>query len=98
MNVSYENNGPSEIILTNCMYAKCFIAWGGIATLTLATVSKIGHFLDNNATSHIKYNVLIGIVQHPLQKRYNCNFKSFKACFVHCSLLIYFSDLSISKA
>ena len=60
----HENNAPSEIILTHCgisMYAKCFIAWGGIATLTLATVSKIGHFLDNNATSHIKCNVLIGI-------------------------------------
>ena len=41
------------------MYAKCFIACGRMATL--ATVSKIGHFLDNNATSHIKCNVLIGI-------------------------------------
>ena len=58
----HENNAPSEIILTHCgisMYAKCFIACGRMATL--ATVSKIGHFLDNNATSHIKCNVLIGI-------------------------------------
>jgi hypothetical protein len=51
----HENNAPSEIILIQCgisMYAKCFIACGRMATL--ATVSKIGHFLDNNATSHIK--------------------------------------------
>ena len=58
----HENTASSEIILTHCgitMYAKCFIACGRMATL--ATVSKIGHFLDNNATSHIKCNVLIGI-------------------------------------
>ena len=61
----HENNAPSEIILTHygiSMYAKCFIACGRMATL--ATVSKIGHFLDNNATSHIKCNVLIGICKY----------------------------------
>ena len=68
----HENSAPSGIILTHfglSMYAKCFIACGRMATL--ATVSKIGHFLDNNATSHIKCNVLIGIpmyIQHLFHK------------------------------
>ena len=79
----HENSAPSGIILTHfglSMYAKCFIACGRMATL--ATVSKIEHFLDSNATSHIKCNVLIGICT------YNIHFMNDKIAISNHYLII----------